>query len=148
MIDIPSKLPFVDPEAMAMTVDDDLGDGVELFDCDSTERGHRLRLMNHPDGLEVVTMHGPKCGCKDNGPIDAFMLTHRQCDIMVSMAFRQVRFIPATHAVAAALRDGETDPDRITAIVMSQFLNMDTDTIMCAVAEARADRARSIHSKK
>lgn len=143
MTDIPDQMPYIDPDDMAMTVADDLGDGTEFFGCDTTERGHRLRLIQQDEGAEIVVMHGPKCGCGDTkGPVDTFLLSDKQCEIMAAMTIRQKHFVRATAALAARMRDGETDPERLAAVVLSDLIMVDHDTIMSAIAESRAELAQ------
>jgi hypothetical protein len=136
-------MPYIDPDDMAMAVDDDLGEGTELFGCDTTERGHRLRLVRHDEGVEIVVMHGPKCGCGDTkGPVDTFLLSDKQCEVVVAMTIRQKHFVRATAALAARMRDGETDPELLAATVLSDLIMVDYDTIVSAIAESRAELAQ------
>ncbi len=142
-IDIPDLCPEVDVEACCMPVEDN---GIEFFDVCNLDQGHRLQIRQQLWGLELVVLHGPKCDEGAGTPTEALRLSHEQCEVLAAYAVRRRQIKVAIADVAAAMRAGEADPERITSIAMGAILNLNPDEIISSIAQMTDEKARKLHS--
>lgn len=140
--DIPDLCPVIEPDDGTMALDEDT---VEFFGVDQMEDNHRLQVRQMDFGLEIVTVHGPKCNEGPGDPIDVFHLTHEQCEVLANYSVRQRQITLAIREIARVMRGGESDPEKIASVALGALLNMRPDDIVSVIAQVTDAKARELH---
>lgn len=112
--------------------------GLEFTMCDLTDQNHRLRAYFHDDGsVELVVVHGPRCGEDAGEPVEVLQLSADQMDHFLRFAVKVDRIDDAVQEVARHLRDGRAEPETLATAAIASLMGVCSNGLLRAYLKAR-----------